>query len=72
MAIAQMLIEYSQNNPGVIPPDVVLEYSDLPFSVQQRVMEYHRAMLAREDAKAQAELELKKEKQNNSNNKKEA
>jgi hypothetical protein len=61
MVVAQMLIEYSQNNPGVIPPDVILEYSDLPYTVQQKVIAYQQAMIAREDAKFKEEQELKRE-----------
>lgn len=36
-AFAQMLIEFSQNNPGMIPPDLILEYADAPYSAIQKV-----------------------------------
>lgn len=36
-SIAQILSEYSHNNPGLIPPDIILDYSDVPYSVKQRV-----------------------------------
>ena len=39
LAIAQMLTDFSQNNPGSIPPDIVLDYANLPFLVKQRVKE---------------------------------
>jgi hypothetical protein len=37
MLIAQVLSDYSQNNPGVIPPDVILEYSNVPYTTKQKV-----------------------------------
>lgn len=61
MAIAQMLTEYSQNNPGTIPPDLIMEYSDMPFSVQQRVKQYTAMMMQREDEYRQAQLETQRE-----------
>ncbi len=61
MAIAQMLTDYSQSNPGSIPPDLIMEYSDMPFSVVQRVKQYNAAMQKREDDKWQAELEIQRE-----------
>ena len=39
-AILDILMSFSQNNPGTIPPDLILEYSDLPLSAKQRVREY--------------------------------
>ena len=39
LAIAQMLTDFSQNTPNSIPPDIVLEYANLPFTVKQRVKE---------------------------------
>lgn len=59
MAIAQWLIEYSQNNPGVIPPDIILEYSNVPFSVKQRVREYTAQQAAAAQAAQQQEFDLK-------------
>ena len=37
MTIAQILAEVNHNNPGSIPPDVILEYSDVPYTIKQRV-----------------------------------
>jgi hypothetical protein len=59
MVIAQMLTEYAQANPGTIPPDLILEYSDMPFSAKQRVTQYHQMMMEREDARYRAELEAR-------------
>lgn len=36
-AIAQILTEYSHNNPGLIPPDIILDYADVPYTVKQRI-----------------------------------
>jgi len=47
--IATMLMEYSQNNPGAIPPDLILDYMDVPLSAKTRVREYNEARLEREE-----------------------
>ena len=49
MAIMQMLIDYGQQNPGTIPPDVIMEYGDLPISVQVKIKQYQEMMMKRED-----------------------
>lgn len=61
MAIAQMLTDFSQNNPGSIPPDMILEYSDMPLSARMKVKAYHEQMLEREERMAQMEIEAKRE-----------
>ena len=40
-AILDILMSFAQNNPGSIPPDLILEYSDLPLSAKNRVREYN-------------------------------
>jgi len=60
--ILEMLITFSQNNPGAIPPDLIMEYSRLPFSAKQRVKEYQQMMMDREDEKFRMELESKNQK----------
>lgn len=57
-ATAQMLTEFSHNNPGVIPPDVILEYADVPHSVKSRVREYSQQ--SQEASAQQANLERMK------------
>jgi len=64
--IAQILAEYAHNNPGAIPPDLILEYSNVPFSVKQQVKAFHeQQMMAQqkqqeaENAFKQRELEIK-------------
>ena len=61
-AFAQMLIEYSHNNPGVVPPDLVLEYADAPYSALQKIKEAAAAssQAAQADKDRMYELELLK------------
>jgi hypothetical protein len=58
MAIAQWLTDFAMNNPNVIPPDVILEYSNVPFSVKQQVKQWMAMQQQREDEFRKAELEL--------------
>ena len=58
-ATAQMLIDFNHNNPGTIPPDVLLEYVDLPFTAKQRVKAQWEQMQAAEKEAADREYELK-------------
>jgi len=60
LAIAQMLTEFSQNNPGSIPPDIVLDYANLPFTVKQRVKEAtaQQQKLAQENIDADRALKV--------------
>lgn len=57
--IAQMLMELNHNNPDSIPPDVIMEYIDLPVSAKTRVKEYNEARIEREYALRMAEIEAK-------------
>ena len=58
-ATAQMLVDFSQNNPGSIPPDVIMEYTDLPYSAKQRVREFWQAQRDAEEKAANREYELR-------------
>ena len=60
-ATAQMLVDFNQNQPGAIPPDVIMEYTDLPFSAKQRVKTHWEAVQAqqKEDTDREYELRLK-------------
>lgn len=62
-SIMQMLVEYGQANPGTIPPELVIEYSDLPFTAKLKVKQYHEAQMQREDAFRQQELQINQAKQ---------
>jgi len=58
-ATAQMLIDFNHNQPGTIPPDVLLDYVDLPFTAKQRVkMQWEQQQEAQKEA-ADREYELK-------------
>lgn len=52
MQIASMLVDFAQNNPGTIPPDLVMEYSNIPYSVKQRIRKYNE-----QQAKQAAEIQ---------------
>jgi hypothetical protein len=61
-AFGQLLMDYSQNNPGMIPPDLILEYADAPYSAIQKVKESAaaNAEAAQEEKDRLYELELLK------------
>jgi hypothetical protein len=61
MAVAQMLTDFAQNNPGSIPPDMILEYSDMPLSARLKVKAYHEQMMLREERMMELEVEAKRE-----------
>lgn len=62
MAISQMLVDYSQNNPNVIPPDLIMEYSDLPLTAKNKVKEYNQMMLDREERMKMASVQAAQQK----------
>lgn len=57
--ILQMLVQFSQNNPGSIPPDLIMEYTNLPYSAKQKVKQWQIDMMKREDEKFKMEIEAK-------------
>lgn len=59
LAVAQMLTEFGRNNPGTIPPDLIMEYTNLPFSAKQRVKEFIELQRQQEQANFEREMELK-------------
>lgn len=70
MATLQMLTEFGQQNPGSIPPEMIIEYSDLPLTAKIQVKNYRleqqqmqqqqiAAQQQIEAAKAQDEVRLK-------------
>lgn len=60
LAIAQMLTDFSQNNPGSIPPGVIMDYANLPFTVKQQVQEAweQAAQLEQENLDADRALKI--------------
>jgi hypothetical protein len=57
--IAQMLMDLSHNNPDSIPPDIIMEYIDLPLTAKMRVKEYNEARIEREYNLRMMEIEAK-------------
>jgi len=57
--IAQMLMDLNHNNPDSIPPDIIMEYIDLPLTAKTRVKEYNEARLEREYELRMMEIEAK-------------
>jgi hypothetical protein len=55
-SVAQMLIDLSQNSPGSVPPDLIIEYSGAPFSVVQQLKQYSSNM-------QQMQMQAEKEKE---------
>lgn len=43
VATGEMIADFSHNNPGVIPPDIFLDYIGLPWSVKQKVAMFHES-----------------------------
>ena len=59
LAIAQMLTDFSQNNPGSIPPGIIMEYANLPFTVKQAVQSAWEQSAKREQENIDADRALK-------------
>jgi len=59
LTIAQILTEFSHNNPGSIPPDLVLDYTDMPYTTKQKVKAFHKAVQEQEQANIDREFDLK-------------
>jgi len=64
VATAEMIADFSHNNPGVIPPDIFLDYLGLPWSVKQKVAQFHdqqqkMQMVQAEHDRDMAEREMK-------------
>lgn len=58
-AILDILMSFAQNNPGTIPPDLILEYSDLPLSAKMRVREFTQEQQVRDDRRFAVEQGIK-------------
>ena len=68
LAVMRMLSDFSVANPGTIPPDVLLEYGNLPMKVQQRVMAFYEERRKEELALKMAEIESKERPNNGGDN----
>jgi len=60
--IANMLMEYAHNAPDAIPPEIILEYMDVPFTVKAQVQQYNEARIEREMMLRMAEIKAKEAK----------
>lgn len=59
MLIAQILTDYAHNNPGSIPPDLILEYSNVPFSAKKRVQQTFDAQQKQQQENIEADRKIK-------------
>jgi len=59
MLIAEMLADYSRNNPGSIPPDLVLEYANVPYTVKQKVKQFSAATQQQQQENVEEDRKLK-------------
>lgn len=59
LAIAEILTDLNHNNPGSIPPDVILEYTDMPYSVKMRVRKNYEAQQVAAQKQAEIEQNMK-------------
>lgn len=57
-AIGQMLLDFSHNNPGTIPPDIILEYLNIPFTAKEKVKAFHAQQSELEQANIEADREI--------------
>ncbi len=49
MATMQMLVDFNQSSPGMIPPWTLLEYSNLPFSAKEEIKAHFKQQQEREE-----------------------
>lgn len=59
MLISQILTDFSHNNPGSIPPDIVLEYANVPYTVKQRVQQTSSAQQQQQQANIEEDRKIK-------------
>jgi hypothetical protein len=62
--IMEQLTAYSQNNPGMIPPDVIMEYSNLPFTAKMAVKNFNAQNQAAQAQAVQFEQQMQIEELN--------
>lgn len=62
MAVMKLLTDFNQASPGTIPPGIILEYSNLPFSAKQQIQQHFEAQqqIAAEQADREYQLEQRK------------
>jgi hypothetical protein len=62
--ILEQLASYSQNNPGTIPPELIVEYSNLPYTAKMQVKQFNQAAQQSQAQAAQFEMQMKQEEVN--------
>jgi len=60
-AIAQYMNEYAAQNPGAIPPDIILEYAGIPYEAKMRIKQYNELRIAQEDAIKRSEIAIEQQ-----------
>lgn len=58
VATAEMIADFSHNNPGMIPPEIFLDYLGLPWSVKQKVVMFHQEQRDAQAAQAEHERDI--------------
>ena len=62
--ILEQLASYSQNNPGTIPPELIVEYSNLPYTAKMQVKQFNESAQQSQAQAAQFEMMIKQEELN--------
>ncbi|MFA7545489.1 MAG: hypothetical protein WCY49_07040, partial [Anaerovoracaceae bacterium] len=57
-ATAMLLAELNHQNPGAIPPHIILEYTNIPFTVKQEIKEFWQAAQEAEMEERQKDREV--------------
>jgi hypothetical protein len=59
LVVSQMLADINHNNPGTIPTDVIIEYSDLPYSTKERIRQHNEMLMESQQRSAEIEQSQK-------------
>jgi hypothetical protein len=62
MATLQMLTEFGQQNPGSIPPEMIIEYSDLPMTAKIQVKNYRMEQQQIQQQQVQQQMAVEQQK----------
>lgn len=62
MATLQMLADFGQQNPGSIPPEMIIEYSDLPLSAKLQVKNYRLEQQKIQQQEVQMKVQMEQSK----------
>lgn len=59
--ILEQLASYSQNNPGTIPPELIVEYSNLPYTAKMQVKTFNQQTQQSQAQAAEMEMNFKQQ-----------